>query len=176
MREHNKVLRFLIYSLSLCFGWFLIYDFWLSPLDNWLTLRVVNTTVYFLNIVGYNADAKGIMVQIDGIDTVFVYHACNGMVLMALFAGFILAFPGPFLKKIIFIPTGITVIYIINILRVFALALNAHHFHHTLTFNHKYTFTIIVYAAIFVLWMLWVKRYSGLNKYVKTTKPEVSAA
>lgn len=173
MRKYGKVSRFLLYSLSLCLGWFLLYDFWLSHLDELLTLKVVNSTVHLLNLAGYNAVATGIMVQIDGKDTVFVYHACNGMVLKALFAGFVLAFPGPFLKKLVFIPAGIAAIYLINVLRVSALALNAHHFHQSLNFNHKYTFTVLVYAAIFALWMIWVKRYSGLKDHAATKKQEV---
>ncbi|PVY38692.1 exosortase X [Pontibacter virosus] len=175
MREHGIVLRFLIFSLSLCIVWFLVYDFWLSLLDNWLSLKIVHSTVHFLSFIGYNADANGIMVQIDGADTVFVYHACNGMVLMALFTGFIVAFPGPIIKKLFFIPIGLLLIYILNILRVSALALNAHHFSYTVDFNHKYTFTIIVYAAIFVLWMIWVKRYSGVGKHVKAQNPKSQA-
>lgn len=176
MKEYKGVLRFLLYALGLCIGWFVLYDFWLNSFDNWLTLRVVNTTVYLLNLIGYNASARGIMIQIDGLDTVFVYHACNGMVLMALFIGFIIAFPGPFLKKFIYIPFGILIINLLNVLRVAALALNAHYFHHTLSFNHKYTFTLIVYAAIFFLWMVWVKRFSGINRHVKIQDSELQAA
>jgi hypothetical protein len=32
----------------------------------------------------------------------------------------------------------------------------------SLEFNHKYTFTLLVYSLIFALWMLWVNRYSNL--------------
>ena len=166
MAEYSKITRFVIYSLSLCVGWFILHDFWLSSFDEWLTLKVVNATVLALNLLDYNAEAKHIMVQINGQDVIFVYHACNGMVLMALFTGFIIAFPGPFQKKLFFIPAGILLINLVNILRVVGLALNAYHYQDTLSFNHKYTFTIIVYAAIFALWMLWVKQYSGLNKKV----------
>lgn len=172
MQENRQVLRFLLYALGLCLCWFLIYDFWLSDIDNWLTLKVVHATVFTINMFGYNAMAKDVMIQIDGEDVVFVYHACNGMVLMALFAGFIIAFPGPPTKKLLYIPLGILLINLLNILRVTALALNAHHFSHTLDFNHKYTFTIVVYAAIFALWMFWVKRYSGMSRHVKTQVTE----
>jgi hypothetical protein len=29
-----------------------------------------------------------------------------------------------------------------------------------LDFNHHYTFTVIVYAFIFLLWMIWVNKFS----------------
>ncbi|PKV75509.1 exosortase X [Pontibacter ramchanderi] len=173
MQEYKQVLRFLLYALGLCLCWFLLYDFWLSDLDNWLTLQIVHATVYTINMLGYNAAARDIMIQINGVDVVFVYHACNGMVLMALFAGFIIAFPGPLSKKLIYIPLGIVLINLLNILRVTALALNAHHFSHTVDFNHKYTFTLVVYAAIFMLWMYWVKRFSGMTRHVDAQDIEI---
>ena len=173
MREQKKMLRFVAYAFALCIGWFILYDFWLSDFDKYLTLAVVDASVYALKLLGYSAAAKDIMVQIDGEDTVFVYHACNGMILMALFIGFILAFPGPIKKKLFYIPFGLIIINVLNVLRVTALALNAHYFHQTLSFNHKYTFTVIVYAAIFALWMLWVKKFSGLSKNANATIPEV---
>lgn len=164
MKEHGKTLRFLAYALGLCIGWFILYDFWLSSFDDWLTLRVVHASVGFLSLLGYNAAASGNMLRINGEDLVFVYHACNGMVLMALFTGFVLAFPGPLLKKLLYIPLGILFINLLNILRVAALALNAHYFSQSVDFNHKYTFTIVVYAAIFGMWMLWVRKFSGITK------------
>ena len=165
MKEYSHVLRFLLFTLGLCLCWFILYDFWLSGLEDRLTFKVVDASVALLNTLGYNARASDYMIQINGMDMVFVYHACNGMILMALFSGFIIAFPGRWEMKLLYIPIGILVINLVNVLRVTALAINAHYYSHTVEFNHKYTFTIIVYAVIFALWMLWIKRLSGLNKY-----------
>lgn len=165
MREHSRVIRFILYSLGLCISWFILYDFLLGSLDEWLTFKVVDSSIILLKLIGYNAEAHNTMVQINGQDVVFVNHACNGMVLIALFTGFILVFPGPLYKKLIYIPVGILLINFLNIVRVVGLSLNAYHHYHTLNFNHKYTFTFLVYAAIFALWMLWVKKYSGLPKH-----------
>jgi len=43
---------------------------------------------------------------------------------------------------------------------VVALALTANYFPEYLNFNHTYTFTFMVYAFIFLLWMIWVNRFS----------------
>ena len=32
-----------------------------------------------------------------------------------------------------------------------------------LDFNHDYTFTIIVYAFVFMLWYIWIQRFSPLG-------------
>jgi exosortase/archaeosortase family protein len=79
-------------------------------------------------------------------------------VLYALFGGFVLAFPGPWQRKLWFIPLGMALIWVLNVLRVAALALNHHYAHQSVDFNHHYTFTFMVYACIFGLWMLWARR------------------
>ena len=80
------------------------------------------------------------------------------LVLYALFGGFVLAFPGPWQRKLWFIPLGIAIIWVLNVMRVAALALNHHYAHQSVDFNHHYTFTFIVYGCIFGLWMLWARR------------------
>ena len=116
-------------------------------------------------LMGFKASTVGSVVLIDQEEMVYVGPACNGMILMAIFTGFVIAYPGPVLKKLLFIPLGIFIINMINVFRVAALTLNALYRAHTLELNHKYTFSIIVYASIFYLWMIWVKRYATTADY-----------
>jgi hypothetical protein len=44
------------------------------------------------------------------------------------------------------------------VLRIMALCLNNYYSRQTVDFNHHYTFTAIVYASIFALWMWWATR------------------
>ncbi|WP_114783166.1 exosortase X [Botryobacter ruber] len=176
MKENKKVVWFIVSALGMYLAWFILYGFWLSNFDTWLTVKLAETSAVFLRITGYAAEANKSNLIIDGYNLVHVDTPCNGMELMALFAGFIIAFPGPVLKKLIFIPIGIFLINFLNILRIAGLALNAFYSYETLEFNHKYTFTIIVYAFIFGLWMLWVKKYSSLNNYAVTTAPQQQTA
>lgn len=177
MKDNSKVIRFLIAALGLWLAWFVLYDIWLSNFDDWLALKVAEGSSLFLSLIGYRAETRNSVVLIDGEELVYIGAACNGMVLMALFAGFIVAFPGPLLKKLLYIPFGIAVINLLNVMRVAALALNSLYSSQTLEFNHKYTFTVIVYAFIFILWMLWVKRFSTLHNHDFTTSsPKQQAA
>jgi exosortase family protein XrtF len=100
---------------------------------------------------------------IAGETMVGVGNPCNGLELFALFAGFIICFPGKFKAKLWFIPLGMIIIHFANVIRTFALALIQLKAPQYLEFNHHYTFTVIVYSIIFLLWMWWVNRYSGLN-------------
>ena len=80
---------------------------------------------------------------------------CDGVALFALFAIFILAFPGPFLRKLWFIPAGIVLLHVANIGRVVVLARIQATAPEWLEFNHDYTFTVLVYGLVFALWYLW---------------------
>lgn len=80
---------------------------------------------------------------------------CDGVALFALFAIFILAFPGPFLRKLWFIPAGIALLHLANIGRVVVLARMQATAPEWLEFNHDYTFTVLVYGLVFALWYLW---------------------
>lgn len=104
-----------------------------------------------------------------------IESACNGLVLMMLFAGFIIAFPGPWKHKLWFIPLGIVIIHVVNILRVAALGWNYVSASRSFEFNHKYTFELVVYCVIFLMWMWWSNQYANLKRN-NTPKAAVAAA
>ncbi|WP_046311486.1 exosortase X [Pontibacter korlensis] len=169
MKENKKVVRFLLSAVGLWLGWFCLYDIWLSQFDNWLSLKVADGSALLLGLIGYAAETKNSVVLIDGTELVYIGDSCNGMVLMALFAGFIVAFPGPPSKKLVYIIFGILFVNLLNIIRVTTLALNSLYSSHTLEFNHRYTYTIVVYSFIFIMWMIWVKWFSSIDNYVSNT-------
>jgi exosortase family protein XrtF len=167
----KPLLRFVILAIALYIIWFLSYDFVIAPdgrTDAWLNKVVADHSAILLNLIGYSSDtAPGIkqtILRINECSMVGVGNPCNGLELFVLFAGFIICFPGPVNKKLFFIPAGILIIHFVNVIRSAALALIQFKNPENLEFNHHYTFTILVYAIIFGLWMIWVNRYSGLVK------------
>ena len=161
----NRLLfRFLLVAGLMYLAWFFGYEQWLAHdgrLDAVLCAHITAASVWLLHTVGFAAtvDPANIdLVLMSGQPSVVVYPPCYGLVLYALFAGFVLAFPGPWQRKLWYIPAGIALIWVLNILRVAALAINHHYAHQSVDFNHHYTFTFIVYGFIFGLWMLWAKR------------------
>ena len=158
--------RFLLLSLGLYAGWLLIYGQWLEPdgrLDHALSVNIAAAAVAMLQGIG---EVAGIAarepntVLMQGQPAVFVDDPCNGLVLYALFIGFIVAFPGPIRHKLWFVPVGVVAIYLLNVLRVAALALNHTYWYHTVDFNHHYTFQFVAYVSIFGLWMAWVRHFA----------------
>ena len=163
MNDSKQIIRFLATAFGLYIIWYLCYDLWLFPdgrLDSWLSVKEAWLAGIGLNLLGYNASSNLYTVFINKFPVVLVGNPCNGMVLFALFTGFIVAYPGPWKAKLFYIPIGVLLIYLLNVLRIMALALNSWHSRHTLEFNHKYTFAFVVYACIFAFWMIWIKRYA----------------
>jgi exosortase family protein XrtF len=121
----------------------------LSVVDSNYHLSIEQRGKYIMHTVCYNTKCL-----------VGVGRGCNALELFILFAGFVMAFPGPIRHKYWFIPAGILLIHFLNICRVAALAVIQFKAPHYLDFNHKYTFTFLVYGVIFILWLYWVKNYS----------------
>lgn len=164
MNDSKTAIRFLAFAMGLYVIWYVVYDMWLledGRLDKWLAINVAFLSGKVLDFLGFDGYGNGHSVFLNGYKAVIVGAPCNGLVLYALFTGFIVAFPGPLKAKLFYIPLGVITIYLLNILRVVGLAFNSVYSQETLHFNHKYTFTFIVYAFIFGLWMLWAKKFSG---------------
>ena len=161
----NRLLfRFLLVAAAMYLAWFFGYEQWLAQdgrLDTALCQNIARSSVAVLQTLGFPATVDAhvsSLVLMAGAQAVIVGPPCNGLVLYALFAGFVLAFPGSWVRKAWFIPAGIALIWVLNVVRVAALAINHHYSHQTVDFNHHYTFTFVVYACIFGLWMLWARR------------------
>lgn len=97
-----------------------------------------------------------------------IEEGCNGVNLMILFMAFVVGFGGKVLNMILFIPAGIVFIHLANIGRLMLLSLlNVEWGGQAFHFFHKYGFTAVIYIAIFLLWYLWVMRFSGKLKSKK---------
>ena len=161
----NRLLfRFILVAASMYLVWFFGYEQWLAHdgrLDTVLCTQITAASVVVLRALGFAATlapSSDALVLMNGQPAVVVGTPCNGLVLYALFGGFVLAFPGPWRRKLWFIQAGIVLIWSLNVVRVAALAINQHYSHQTVDFNHHYTFTFVVYSFIFGLWMLWARR------------------
>ncbi len=127
---------------------------------------IINAVDFLLHALNYKTftilqDHDYQVIGIDGSNGVWIGSNCNAITLFSLFSVFIIAYPGKIKDKLWYIPTGIIIIHILNILRVIALVLIAYYYPQYLNFNHTYTFTFLVYSFIFLLWMVWVNKFSG---------------
>ncbi len=161
----NPIVRFLISIFILYIFWYCIYNLWLHPL-RMVDLFVIDTSIaiskWMLELMNYTV-FTGVerVIGVDGTGGLWIGDNCNGIALFALFAGFIIAYKGRVKFKIIYIIIGILSIELLNIFRIVALAILDTHSRAWTEFNHTYTFNIIIYGYIFMLWMTWANKFSG---------------
>ena len=84
-------------------------------------------------------------------------RGCVGRNVMLAFAGFIIIWPEKFLKKIAYIAFGLVVIVFFNVIRISSLMFTQKFYPDWFDFNHGYLFKYTLYAAVFLLWVLWFK-------------------
>jgi len=169
--KSNAFVRFIATAGLLYFLLYLIYQFVIKRYtyyDQRFIGSIISGADAVLHTLGFVTfkvlqDRDMQVIGIDGSNGVWVGSNCNAITLFTLFAVFIIAYPGEQKNKWWFILAGIAAIHILNILRVVALALIAKSYPTHLDFNHTYTFTIIVYGFIFMLWMIWVNRFATKN-------------
>ena len=88
-----------------------------------------------------------------------ISHHCNGFSLLIVFSALILALPGKPKPKLLFLVFGNALIVLVNVIRICLLFLNYRYFPAWIDFNHKYTFTFLVYGFIFMLWRYYAKKW-----------------
>lgn len=175
--------RFLIIGAVVYLAWYLAYEYWVKPqtsIDAFVIYSIIESAESFLNFVGYSTlRSDGFIpndtLAIEGSSGVAVGAPCDGMMLFGVFLAFMIAFPGRLLHKLWYIPVGLLAIHYINILRVVALTIIVHKNPDWLAFNHDYTFTVLVYGFVFLLWYIWVKYFGpkkpGAGHVSTSTKP-----
>ncbi|MDQ3046981.1 MAG: archaeosortase/exosortase family protein [Bacteroidota bacterium] len=169
----NPIVRFLVIIFFLFLAWYLLYELWIHPAGQ-LDMLVIDFTItiskWILEAAGYVVfTGSERVIGVDGTGGLWIGDSCNAMALFALFAAFIIAYKGKASHKFLYILFGIISIQLLNVLRVVGLAILDTHSRAWTEFNHTYTFNIIIYAWIFILWMTWVNKYSHKGTIVKTS-------
>lgn len=135
-----------------------------------ITTAVANQTVKVLKAFGYNAKAiqhdKEVSLKLffEGNYIVRIIEGCNAISLIILFVAFIFSFSGTVKATLLFSIIGSALIYIINILRIVFLVLMLHKFPSQIVILHDLVFPAIIYGFIFLLWVLWVNKFSNLKR------------
>ncbi|WPR72736.1 exosortase family protein XrtF [Flavobacterium sp. NG2] len=95
-------------------------------------------------------------------------EGCNAISIVILFIAFIVSFSGKIKTTLLFILGGSVLIYTLNVLRVAILCVLLYSFPEQETILHRVFFPLFIYGFVFVLWVIWVNKYS---LYAKNTIP-----
>lgn len=169
----NKIAKFLILAGILYVSWLLCYYFLIKPYTFWdyyINYNICQLSDGFLaifDLVTYiDVESDHVVLYLEGGNYrgIWVGDECNGFKLFSIFSIFIISFPGKIKHKLWFLPMGYILIHLANVLRVSALLLINNYYPQYLDFNHLYTFTIFVYAIIFILWYWYAKKFSNYEQ------------
>lgn len=95
-----------------------------------------------------------------------IVEGCNSVSIIILFLTFIIAFTGSLKATIIFGIVGSIIIYIVNLFRILILSLLMYKYPEYQYLLHSLLFPGIIYGTTFILWIIWVNKFSHL-KFLK---------
>ena len=157
-------------AFLLLIAWVLVSSFFpavIQDMHYFIIKPQADISAFFLKLFGYEflqdymVNGCEARIVFSGSGSICIGSGCSGLELFLLFFGFILLMRGRLKDKLWFVPLGFLGILILNIIRIVVLCMIYFHKPEYLAFNHKYTFVIIVYGAIFGLWVLWVNKFAS---------------
>jgi exosortase family protein XrtF len=181
IKELKPAIRFLVIFLVLYIGLNVLYGLWITSYGNTpdpATRMVTQHTSWLLNafgeetIIADTPHTASIAVRKELRTVMNVYEGCNSINVMIVFVAFIIAFGGKLRSMAWFVPAGLLMIYILNLIRVLGLFYVAEHWEEYFYYVHKYAFTAFIYVFVLALWWLWIEKIGGVSirEAWKTTK------
>jgi exosortase family protein XrtF len=158
-RSARSILLFLGKMLTAYAAWYVLYDLWLLPdgrLDAWVSHSVAEVSGRLLSAFGADPAVQGRTVALSGVPGVRIADGCNGLSTIGLFVGFVVAYPGRWKRRLIFLPLGMAAIYGTNVGRIATMAVVQKYWPAAFGPLHGFGLTTIFYVAVFALWVLWV--------------------
>lgn len=154
----------------------LLYKYYLSfynsiPFEvDFITQEVATQTQKLISFLGYQAEQfphlkqKSIKLFVNGVYVARVVEGCNAISVILLFCSFIIAFKGKLKSTLLFIVMGSLLIYILNVVRIALVAIALLHYPNYEHFIHGVVFPLIIYGIVFLLWVVWVTKFSVHGK------------
>lgn len=198
-KNHRLLVNFLVrMGIIVITGMVLLQ--WLKSIPG-LQLKIVNSpAVYYfgkgfmelsrqlLTLFGYTSHARLFRLEnmefvaalcTPGNECLYLAWPCLGIKVTAVFIALIIVFPGNYLHKFWFIPLGIIVIQIFNVLRFTALMIIIYHYplSDVTNFNlwhlgigYHEIFNLVLYMVIFGLFIIWIHWYGMYQIIPKAEK------
>lgn len=137
---------------------------------DYVTNLVAYQSEVLLNTVGYNTEVArhpnepSMKLLVNGKYIAKIIEGCNAISVIILFISFIIAFSGKLKTTVLFLLTGSVLIYAVNLVRIVILSIGLYHYPWRSEILHTVIFPAIIYGMVFLLWMLWVNRFSNIGK------------
>ena len=89
----------------------------------------------------------------------YYIEGCSAISVMILFSSFVLSFKARAASYVWFVPAGIVVILVTNVLRITLIGLCYLYYPQTAAFLHDFAFPAVIYGVTMLLWVVWVKYF-----------------
>ncbi len=132
-----------------------------------LTVMVAEQSQHLIQMFGYNSEvipheSEPIMkLLVNGTYLARVLEGCNSVSVLILFVTFIIAFTGRLWTSVLFVVLGSLAIYVANVVRIALIAIAIYEYPHYQDALHQIVFPAIIYGLVFLLWVLWVNKFSS---------------
>ena len=178
MQSNKTVILFLIKFFGTYILLFLIYSAYLNKTQKNsevfscapITKIVAKQTEIALNFFGYNAKIEqhteevSVKLFIDNIFIARIIEGCNSISIIILFISFIVAFSSDLETTFLFIVFGSLLLNVTNVFRIVIISIALYKFPQYQYVLHDILFPLIIYGTTFLLWFLWIRKFSTLKK------------
>lgn len=178
VQSNKTVILFLIKFLTTYTLLFLVYSTYLNKTQKTvglyacapITKTVAKQTKYFLDNVGYKSEIEqhteevSLKLFIEDRFVARIIEGCNSISIIILFISFIIAFSNGFKRTFLFIVIGSLLIYYSNILRITIISVALYKYPQYEYILHDIIFPLIIYGITFLLWFIWIRKFSKLKK------------
>jgi len=174
--KYKLVIKFILLflavyiSLSVCYKLYLDYSKDSKYYPDYITNLVARQSEELINSVGYNAqvlphpDEPSMKLVINGKYLARIIEGCNSVSVIILFISFIVAFAGTLKTTFLYVLSGSVLIYAVNLIRIAILSIGLYHYPWRRDILHTVIFPGIIYGMVFLLWVVWVNRFSKAYK------------
>ena len=133
----------------------------LARLAAWMSYGILRVAG---KVVGFDVRLSGVRLSTSVLGAedfeVDVTAACSGAVPTSIYLAAVFAFPAKASAKLLGALMGVSVIHLINLVRVSALFIIGLYFHQFFHDTHVYVAQALVVAAAVALWLYWVGRFA----------------
>lgn len=178
MKKNKVVILFLVKFFVVYFLLTSLYSFYLSSTQETssvfacspVTNTISNHAKWTSELLGYdivtyqNPKELSVSFLVNNKIVSKIVEGCTSISIMILFLAFIIAFSGTIKNTIWFSVIGLILIYAANIFRIVFMTLAIYHYPKLSDVLHDFVFPGIIYGMVFLLWIVWVKKYAIINK------------
>lgn len=169
LKENKRVIVFLTvfvgsyFLLSAIYHWYLSLTFSPGHYPDFITYYVAKQSNDLINTFGYTGQIFPMpnhpaMAQfVNGRHVARIIEGCNAISVIILFVSFVLAFAKKIKTTFLFILSGVSIIYVLNILRVSLLCIGLYEYPESQALLHDILFPLVIYGVVLCLWVIWVK-------------------